>query len=80
MTIRVFKLKAADIAEKSGISETTLSRYRNKKHDVYSLNAFDILRVLPADAQKYFLELLSSNSDTPPHPPKASRRALTTAC
>lgn len=54
ITIKAFGLKAADIARASGISVQMLSRYRKKHQDMTSLNAFQVVKVLPADARNFF--------------------------
>jgi transcriptional regulator with XRE-family HTH domain len=59
MTIKVFDLKASDLAAKSGVTPTMLSRYRNKHQDLQSINAFRIVRALSPEAREYFIHLLS---------------------
>ena len=62
MTIKMFDLKAADLAVKSGVTATMLSRYRNKHQDMQSANAFNIVRALPEDARQFFMRLLSDDT------------------
>lgn len=62
VTIKMFDLKASDLAESSGVTPTMISRYRNKFQDLQASNAFSIIRSLPEDARNYFMKLLSDDS------------------
>jgi transcriptional regulator with XRE-family HTH domain len=57
-TMKAFRLKAKELAQSAGITEHMLSRYRNKRQDMNSLNAFDVIRALPVEAQDYFMQCL----------------------
>lgn len=72
-TIKVFRLKASDLAQASGITVQMLSRYRNKHQDMNSLNVFEVLRSLPPEAQKFFWETFHERQ------PQASNEAEVTA-
>jgi transcriptional regulator with XRE-family HTH domain len=60
-TLKFYKIRAADIAEKTGIGANELSRYRRGHNDIYANRAFDIIRALPAPAQLYFWSLCTSS-------------------
>ena len=47
MTIKEFKLKASEIAEKAGMNQHELSRYRRGHSDVLASRAFQIIKALP---------------------------------
>jgi transcriptional regulator with XRE-family HTH domain len=53
-TLKVFKLKAADIAEKAGMGANELSRYRRGHTDILAGRAFQIVRAMPLPAQLYY--------------------------
>ena len=61
ITIKMFDLKASDLADQSGVTATMLSRYRNKFQDLQAANAFSIIRSLPSEAREYFLKLLADD-------------------
>jgi len=61
MTLRVFRLKAKDIAEASGISEDALSRYRHGRKDLYGKNLVAVIVALPEDARKFFFDCLEKD-------------------
>lgn len=64
-TIKTFNLKAADIAQASGITVQMLSRYRKKRQDMTSLKVFQVIRALPRDAQDFFWEISTDRSNDP---------------
>jgi len=57
-TIKIFNLRAIDIAQQSGVDPQMISRYRNKRKDMNSLNLYKIVNVLPLQARVYFSSLL----------------------
>ena len=57
-TLRVFDLKASDLAERSGIDAQQISRYRNKRKDMNSLNLYRLIDAMPIDAQCYFSSIV----------------------
>lgn len=57
-TMKAFRLKAKELAKEAGVTEHMLSRYRNKRQDMNSLNAFDVVMALPVDAQDYFMQCM----------------------
>jgi len=57
-TFQVFDLKAADLAERSGIDAQQISRYRNKRKDMNSLNLYRLLEAMPVEAQFYFSSIV----------------------
>jgi len=61
--IEVFDLKAADIADLSGVSAQALSRYRRKHQDFQSITLQKIILALPTDARMYFLVLIGSKPE-----------------
>lgn len=60
-TIKLFHLKAVDIAERANIPESDFSKFRNGKNDILSERFFKIVAALPADARSYLFLLLASN-------------------
>ncbi len=58
-TLEVFGVKAAELAELSGISAQEISRYRNKRKDMNSLNLQKIVNCLPQAARFYFYSLMA---------------------
>lgn len=65
ITIKAFNLKAADIAQNSGITVQMLSRYRKKRQDMTSLKVFQVIRALPPEAQNFFWRLSTDTSERP---------------
>jgi hypothetical protein len=57
-TLEVFDLKAADLAERSGIDAQQISRYRNKRKDMNSLNLYKLIEAMPIEAQFYFSSIV----------------------
>lgn len=66
LTMRMFDIKASDLAVESGVDPVMISRYRNKKRDMHSLNVFEVIKALPDEAQKLFLNLVLSDSASAP--------------
>lgn len=66
-TIRMFKLNAKELADRSGVDAQMISKYRNKRKDMRSLNVFRVTQALPASAKGYFLSLMlfSDSADVP---------------
>jgi hypothetical protein len=62
LTIRLYKINATRLAERAGLHKSELSRYRNKKQDLYGDSVVSIMQALPADAYKFFTELLRNES------------------
>jgi transcriptional regulator with XRE-family HTH domain len=63
ITLKKFKLKAAEIAEKAGMNQHELSRYRRGHSDVLASRAFQIIKALPTHAQIHFWMLYLQESD-----------------
>lgn len=66
LTIRLYRLKAKDLAEAVGIDKSSLSRYRHKEQDIQGLTAFAILGALPPDAREFFYKLLTEEKAEAP--------------
>jgi transcriptional regulator with XRE-family HTH domain len=63
-TIRLFKLNAKELADRSGVDAQMISKYRNKHRDMHSLNVFKVTQALPASAKGYFLSLMLFSEPT----------------
>jgi len=63
-TLFRFGLKASDIAEKAGISESTLSQFKNGKN-VRIETMEKILGALPQDAKVFMLNLVAQEEEAP---------------
>ena len=59
LTIRLYRLKATDLAKSVGMDKSSLSRYRHKEQDVQGLTAFAIMAALPEDAREFFCKLIT---------------------
>jgi predicted transcriptional regulator len=59
-TIKLFNLRAVDIAERANIPESDLSKFRNGKNDILAERFFRIVAALPRDARSYLLMLLNN--------------------
>jgi plasmid maintenance system antidote protein VapI len=57
-TIRLFKIKATDLAELSGIGENRISRYRNNRVGMNAETLFRLVRALPFKARIHFMLLV----------------------
>lgn len=57
LTIRIYKLKASDLARDSNLSPEVISRYRHKKQDLQAENLFKVIKVMPEEARHYFIDL-----------------------
>lgn len=66
LTIRLYGLKAKDLAEAVGIDKSSLSRYRHKEQDIQGLTAFAILAALPSDAREFFYKLITEQKAEAP--------------
>ncbi|OIP78248.1 MAG: hypothetical protein AUK48_02120 [Oscillatoriales cyanobacterium CG2_30_44_21] len=53
-TVKFFDLRAADIADKSGVGENQISRFRNGKTDLQTSSLEKLIGSLPANAKAYF--------------------------
>lgn len=62
-TIRVFQLKAVDIAMASGVNEHEISRYRRGHKDINSTTLHKIISGLPKNARMYFLVLCTEEKE-----------------
>jgi hypothetical protein len=62
-TIRVFQLKAVDIAVASGVNEQEISRYRKGHKDINSTTLHKIITGLPKNARTYFLVLATEEKE-----------------
>jgi hypothetical protein len=62
LTIKMFNLKASEIARKAELDKAVLSRYRHKKQDLYGLTVAAIIRALPTDARKFYCDLVLTES------------------
>lgn len=62
LTIRLYGLKATDLAKAVGIDKSSLSRYRHKEQDIQGLTAFAILAALPSDAREFFYKLITEEN------------------
>lgn len=60
LTIKVFGLRAIDIAKTAGMGQNELSRYRNGHSDMLGARLFAVIRALPKQAQYYFWGVLTS--------------------
>jgi len=60
LTIKVFALRAIDIAKTAGMGQNELSRYRNGHSDMLGARIFAVIRALPKQAQIYFWAVLTS--------------------
>jgi transcriptional regulator with XRE-family HTH domain len=56
-TLERFQIKAAEIAKKSGKSESAISQFRNGHKDIGSSALIELTRALPVEAQYYFWSL-----------------------
>jgi len=68
-TLQVFDLKAADLAERSGIDAQQISRYRNKRKDMTSLNLYRLIEAMPVEAQFYFSSIVLRHDSAPNQQP-----------
>jgi len=64
-----FKISAKEVAELTGISEVTLSRFRRGKGDLLTTKFLNLLLVLPEDAREWYISQLVGSK------PKASLRS-----
>lgn len=60
LTIKVFNLRAIDLAKTAGMGQNELSRYRNGHSDMLGARIFAVIRALPKQAQYYFWAVLTS--------------------
>lgn len=57
-TIKVFGLKAIDLAERSGVRAQDISRFRRGHKDLYLGNFLAVVRAMPTEAQIYLVSLV----------------------
>lgn len=60
LTIKVFGLRAIDLAKTAGMGQNELSRYRNGHSDMLGARIFAVIKALPKQAQIYFWSILTS--------------------
>lgn len=56
-TIKVFGIKASELAQTAQVSEQALSRYRNKRQNMNDDTLYRLFECLPRDAQWHFMML-----------------------
>lgn len=57
-TVKLFHLKASDIAGRSGIGENQISRFRNGKTDLQTETLEKLIDGLPQNARAYFYSMV----------------------
>jgi hypothetical protein len=62
-TIKVFNIKAKDLAELTGIGENRISKYRNNKGGMNVDTLFRLVRALPLKARIHFMMLVVFPND-----------------
>ena len=62
-TIKVFHLKAVDIANSSGVNEHEISRYRHGRKDITSSTLNKIVNGLPVTARTFFLVICAEERE-----------------
>lgn len=60
LTLKRFKLKAADIAKVSGVAATDISKFRNGNQKIQSDKLQKLLMAMPPTARNYFWVVLNS--------------------
>ena len=63
LTLRQFKIKAVDIALRTGKKESYISQFRHGTKDIAASTLVEIIRTLPMPAQMYFWGLCMSCED-----------------
>jgi transcriptional regulator with XRE-family HTH domain len=61
-TVKLFELRASEIADKSGIGENQISRFRHGKTDLQTASLEKLINVLPAKAKAYFYSMVMVNA------------------
>lgn len=61
LTLKTFKIKAVDVAHKSGKTESYISQFRHGTKDIAASALVEIIRALPMPAQLYFWGLCMSD-------------------
>jgi hypothetical protein len=61
-TVKLFDLRASDIADKSGIGENQISRFRHGKTDLQTASLEKVINSLPANAKAYFYSRVMVNA------------------
>lgn len=61
LTIRLLDLEVKPIAEKAGISESQISRYRKGKADIGSASLARLIRALPEKAKNVLIESIGKD-------------------
>jgi transcriptional regulator with XRE-family HTH domain len=54
LTLKEFKIPAKDLANKSGVAESSISRYRRGERDIQADSLERLIASLPPEAQQYF--------------------------
>jgi transcriptional regulator with XRE-family HTH domain len=61
-TVKLFGLRASDIASKSGIGENQISRFRHGKTDLQTESLEKLIDGLPQNAKAYFYSMVMVGS------------------
>lgn len=62
-TIKLFALKASEIADHSGVGENQISRFRSGKTDLQASNLEKVVNALPDNAKAYFYARVMTNNE-----------------
>jgi transcriptional regulator with XRE-family HTH domain len=65
-TLDHFDIKAAEIAERSGVDAVQISKFRNSKKDMHAHNFQKLIDALPSQAKMYFWYLAMSSPESVP--------------
>jgi len=57
-TVRLFDLRASELADRSGIGENQISRFRHGKTDLQTASLEKLIEVFPPNAKAYFYSRL----------------------
>lgn len=72
LTLKTFKIKAVDVAHKSGKAESYISQFRHGTKDIAASALVEIIRALPMPAQLYFWGLCMSSDGITSKPVSAA--------
>jgi transcriptional regulator with XRE-family HTH domain len=61
LSIKLLDLEVKPIAQKAGISESQISRYRNGRADISSASFARLIRALPEKARKVLIESIGKD-------------------
>lgn len=67
LTLKTFDIKASELSKISGHSMSYISQYRNGSKDIYSTALVEMIRLLPAGAQYFFLSLILMPPEASPN-------------